>query len=36
MSMEKEALTHKIEDDLAARNRNWDKITTHLEHNATR
>lgn len=34
MSMEKEALTHKIEDDLAARNRNWDKITTHLADNA--
>jgi hypothetical protein len=28
MSMEKEALTHKIEDDLALRNRNWDKIST--------
>lgn len=26
MAMEKEALTHKIEDDLAARNRNWDKV----------
>jgi hypothetical protein len=30
MAMEKEALTHKIEDDLAARNRNWDKIDAHL------
>ena len=30
MTMEKEALTHKIEDDLAARNRNWDKLTSHL------
>jgi hypothetical protein len=30
MAMEKEALTHKIEDDLAARNRNWDKIDTHM------
>jgi|SRR5690554_71281 len=30
MAMEKEALTHKIEDDLAARNRNWDEIDSHL------
>lgn len=30
MAMEKEALTHKIEDDLALRNRNWDKIDSHL------
>ena len=35
MAMEKEALTHKIEDDLAARNRNWDKIDTHLAESAT-
>ena len=34
MAMEKEALTHKIEDDLAARNRNWDKIDAHLAENA--
>ena len=30
MSLEKESLTHKIEDDLALRNRNWDKLTSHL------
>ena len=30
MALEKEALTHKIEDDLAARNRNWDKIEAHM------
>lgn len=36
MAMEKEALTHKIEDDLAARNRNWDKVTTHLADYATK
>jgi hypothetical protein len=35
MAMEKEALTHKIEDDLAARNRNWDKVETHLADYAT-
>lgn len=34
MAMEKEALTHKIEDDLAARNRNWDKLTSHLAESA--
>lgn len=41
MSLEKESLTHKIEDDLAARNRNWDKIedfhgdfTSHLAESA--
>lgn len=26
MAIERESLTHKIEDDLAARNRNWDKV----------
>ena len=36
MSMEKEALTHKIEDDLAARNRNWDKVTSHLAESVAR
>ena len=30
MSMEKEALTNTIESDLAKRNRNWDKVDTHL------
>jgi hypothetical protein len=30
MAMEKEALTHTIESDLARRNRNWDKIDAHL------
>jgi hypothetical protein len=30
MALEREALTHKIEDDLALRNRNWDKLTSHL------
>jgi hypothetical protein len=41
MNLEKESLTHKIEDDLAARNRNWDKIedshgdfTSHLAETA--
>lgn len=34
MAMEKEALTHKIEDDLAARNRNWDKVDGHLAESA--
>ena len=36
MAMEKEALTHKIEDDLAARNRNWDKVTSHLAESVAR
>ena len=36
MAMEKEALTHKIEDDLAARNRNWDKLTSHLAESASK
>lgn len=35
MAMEKEALTHKIEDDLAARNRNWDKVDAHLAESVT-
>ena len=26
MALEREALSHKIEDDLALRNRNWDKL----------
>ena len=30
MAMEKEALTNTIESDLAKRNRNWDKVDTHL------
>ena len=34
MSLEKESLTHKIEDDLALRNRNWDKLTSHLAETA--
>lgn len=36
MAIEKEALTHKIEDDLAARNRNWDKVETHLAESASK
>ena len=28
--MEYEALIHRIEDALAARNRNWNKIETHM------
>ena len=35
MSLEKESLTHKIEDDLALRNRNWDKLDSHLADYAT-
>lgn len=35
MALEREALTHKIEDDLALRNRNWDKLTSHLADFAT-
>ena len=35
MAMEKEALTHRIEDDLSRRNRNWDKIDEHLAESAT-
>ena len=31
MALEKEALTNTIESDLARRNRNWDKIDTHIE-----
>ena len=30
MALEREALSHKIEDDLALRNRNWDKLDAHL------
>ena len=30
MALEREALSHKIEDDLALRNRNWDKLDSHL------
>ena len=36
MSLEKESLTHKIEDDLALRNRNWDKLTSHLAESANK
>jgi len=36
MALEKEALTHRIEDDLAARNRNWDKIDTHMAESASK
>lgn len=36
MALEKEALTHKIEDDLAARNRNWDKIEAHIAESVTK
>ena len=35
MALEREALTHKIEDDLALRNRNWDKLDSHLAESAT-
>ena len=35
MALEREALTHKIEDDLALRNRNWDKLDSHLAENTT-
>ena len=30
MALEREALTHRIEDDLALRNRNWDRLDSHL------
>jgi hypothetical protein len=30
MALEREALTHKIEDDLALRNRNWNQLDSHL------
>ena len=30
MALEREALSHKIEDDLALRNRNWNKLDSHL------
>ncbi|NMB43871.1 MAG: hypothetical protein GX995_07050, partial [Clostridiales bacterium] len=36
MAMEKEALVNKIEDDLARRNRNWDKIDDHLAESASK
>jgi len=32
MALEREALSHNIEDDLALRNRNWDKLESHLDH----
>jgi len=35
MALEREALSHKIEDDLALRNRNWDKLDSHLADSAT-
>ena len=34
MTMEKEALTHRIEDDLALRNRNWNQLDSHLAESA--
>ena len=30
MALEREALTHRIEDDLALRNRNWNQLDSHL------
>ena len=30
MALEREALSHKIEDDLALRNRNWNQLDSHL------
>ena len=36
MSLEREALTHKIEDDLALRNRNWDKLDSHLAESSSK
>ena len=36
MALEKEALTHTIESDLARRNRNWDKIDTHMAEDVTK
>ena len=34
MALEREALTHKIEDDLALRNRNWNQLDSHLAETA--
>ena len=30
MALEREALNHRIEDDLALRNRNWNQLDSHL------
>ena len=35
MALEREALSHKIEDDLALRNRNWNQLDSHLADFAT-
>ena len=35
MALEREALSHKIEDDLALRNRNWNKLDSHLAEKVT-
>ena len=34
MALEREALTHRIEDDLALRNRNWNQLDSHLAESA--
>lgn len=36
MALEREALTHKIEDDLALRNRNWNQLDSHLAESANK
>ena len=35
MALEREALSHKIEDDLALRNRNWSKLDSHFAESAS-
>lgn len=35
MALEREALSHKIEDDLALRNRNWNQLDSHLAESVT-
>ena len=30
MALERESLAHKIEDDLALRNRNWNQLDSHM------
>lgn len=35
MALEREALNHRIEDDLALRNRNWNQLDSHLGDNVS-